>query len=196
VTLVLINPDHVDGSGMRLGAALHRELEAALAAGDPEAVAALVRRVPVDRHDAALSLAAIHDLHLAPMPELGDAVRLQHHPAVAALKTRLEEDLQARLHAADEDLDWSLPDDTVAAVRAIAARDRVPVLYRWVAEAASRDELLAYLAVEGGPDGGFDDLVALGQVGLDGPSKEPPGASASTGQSSRSTGTAPPAQLG
>jgi len=171
VTFVLITPDDVDPGGAATGEALHLDLEAALGAADPGAVTALASRVPADHRDAALTLAAIHDLHLAPITDLGDAVRLQHHPALVMLKARLEGDLQARLTAADEALDWSLPADAVAAVRSIAARDRVPALYRWVADAAGKDELLEYLAVEGGPDGGFDDLVALCQVGLAGAPK-------------------------
>jgi hypothetical protein len=150
---------------------LHDDLGAALAGGDDEAVTRLADRTPADRRDAALTLAAIHDLHVSPVMQLGAAVRFQHHPAVAALKGRLEADVLHRLRRAEAALAWPLPDDPVAAVRAVAARDLVPALYRWVADTADRGELLDYLALEGGPDGGFDDLVAICQVGLDGAPK-------------------------
>ena len=56
-------------------------------------------------------------------------------------------------------------------MRSIAAKDRLPAIYQWVAQTASLDGLRRFLAVEGGPDGGFDDLVALCQVGLGGAPK-------------------------
>ena len=56
-------------------------------------------------------------------------------------------------------------------MRRLAAQDLVPPVYDWLAEEASLDEMRDYLALEGGPDGGFDDLVALCQVGLDGEPK-------------------------
>jgi hypothetical protein len=150
---------------------VHLHLEAALAAADGDSVAELTERSPTDRRDAALALAAILDLHLAPVDQLGDAVGLQHHPAVSALKGSLERRFLDELERADRSISWALPEDAVAAIRAIGARDQVPSLYRWIATSASREELLAYLALEGGPDGGFDDLVALCQVGLDGAAK-------------------------
>jgi hypothetical protein len=56
-------------------------------------------------------------------------------------------------------------------MRAVAARDRLPAAYKWLAKEASWDELVDFLALEGGPDGGFDDLVAVCQVGLSGSAK-------------------------
>jgi hypothetical protein len=47
----------------------------------------------------------------------------------------------------------------------------VPPVYDWLAEEASWPSVVRYLALEGGPDGGFDDLVALAQVGLAGDPK-------------------------
>lgn len=61
--------------------------------------------------------------------------------------------------------------DSVNAIRARAAKDRLPPVYRWAAKQASLDELRHFLAVEGGPDARFDDLVALCQVGLAGAPK-------------------------
>ena len=64
-----------------------------------------------------------------------------------------------------------LPRDAVAGMRALAARDRLPAVYRWLAREATREELVRFLAVEGGPDGGIDDLIAVGLVGLTGSAK-------------------------
>ena len=61
--------------------------------------------------------------------------------------------------------------DPVRAIRSLAAKDRLPAVYRWVAEEASLDELREFLAIEGGPDAGFDDLVAACQIGLSGAPK-------------------------
>jgi hypothetical protein len=44
-------------------------------------------------------------------------------------------------------------------------------VYRWIAEEADLDEIVAFLALEGGPDADFDDLVALCQVGIRGVAK-------------------------
>jgi hypothetical protein len=51
-------------------------------------------------------------------------------------------------------------------------RDRLPPAYRWLAKEADWSQLVGFLALEGGPDGGFDDLVALCQVGLHGSAKD------------------------
>jgi hypothetical protein len=59
----------------------------------------------------------------------------------------------------------------VTNLRALAARDRLPDLYRWVAREATWDEIVVFLALEGGPDAGFDDLVAACQIGLTGRAK-------------------------
>jgi hypothetical protein len=150
---------------------LHDDLRRALARADVAAVDAVAERHPTSRLDGALTLALIHDLHLAPVMELGDAVWFQHHPAIAGLKGRLEAAVLEELVDADARIPWDLPADAVEAVRAVGARDQVPALYQWVAEQAGTGELLDYLALEGGPDGGFDDLVAIAQVGLDGEPK-------------------------
>ena len=51
-------------------------------------------------------------------------------------------------------------------MRMIARRDLVPDVYDWLATEATFAELVEFLAIEGGPDGGFDDLVAICQIGL------------------------------
>jgi hypothetical protein len=135
----------------------------------------LAEAEPVDRRDALLTLLRIHDLHLAPVQRVGPAARWQHHPAVAALKTRLESDLIDALDAEPDgeigDHDLTSTAGAVAAMRTIARRDLVPPVYGWAAGAAAWDDLVAFLAVEGGPDGGFDDLVAACQLGLGGEAK-------------------------
>ncbi len=146
---------------------LHLHLELALGAGVGE-LDVVPDADPVDRRDEALTLLAVHDLHLAPIGQLGDRARWQHHPAVARLKLCLEERFVARLGLHDDGDHVVAVEETVAAVRAMAARDQVPTVYRWVAEDAESSELIDFLALEGGPDGGFDDMVAICQVGIDG----------------------------
>jgi hypothetical protein len=148
---------------------LHRRLELALRAGG-DALDGLAGATPTGRRDEVLTLLEIHDLHLAPIDQLGDRVRWQHHPSVATLKAALEERFLARLEDADVEADESTIDDkdSVAAMRRLAAADLIPEVYEWAADEAEWDDLVAFLAIEGGPDGGFDDLVALCQVGIDG----------------------------
>ncbi|MBK5305662.1 MAG: iron-containing redox enzyme family protein [Frankiaceae bacterium] len=149
-------------------------LAAALADGDG-ALDVLRTLAPADRRDRFLTLLAIYDLHTAPLQVVGDAARLQGHPAVAELKYRLEADWLAELELAWVEAgalsDAADPDRVVKAMRAVAARDRLPAAYRWLAREASWSELVDFLALEGGPDGGFDDLVAVCQVGLSGSAK-------------------------
>ncbi len=144
-------------------------LDGALEAADSVALGALAADDgPIGRRDAALALSTIHDLHLGTVPELGDRVSFQHHPAVSMMKHRLESGYLARLPRADVS---SGADDPVAALRQLAAADLVPEVYDWLARDADLESVQAYLTVEGGPDGGFDDLVAICQVGLDGEAK-------------------------
>jgi hypothetical protein len=129
----------------------------------------------VDRRDRFLTLLQVYDLHTAPLDAVGDRARHQHAPEVAALKYRLEQPWLAELEA-----DWATagalteaddPQRVLHAMRAVAAKDRLPAAYRWLAKEATWPELVEFLALEGGPDGGFDDLVALCQVGLRGSAK-------------------------
>ena len=126
---------------------------------------------PVDRRDAVLSLLAVNDLHTAPIDRLQGAERFQHHPAVASLKRRLDDRFLSDLEARDVDVDWQLPEGAPAAMRALGALGLVPDVYRWLSDEASPTEVVAFLAYEGGPDGGFDDLVAACQIGLSGSAK-------------------------
>ena len=147
---------------------LSNDLSAALGAG--AGLEALSGRDAVDRRDRFLTLLTVYDLHTAPLEQLGERARLQHHPVVAELKTRLEQPWLAELDGA-----WAssgpIDPDPVAAMRAVAARDRLPEAYRWLAKQASWSQAVDFLALEGGPDGGFDDLVAVCQVGLAGSAK-------------------------
>src|SRR4051812_2467779 len=135
----------------------------------------IVALQPHDRRDRFLTLLTIYDLHTAPLEIVGDAARLQGHPVIAQLKYRLEADWLAELELAwieaGQLADSADPDRVVKAMRAVAARDRLPAAYKWLAKDAGWDELVDFLALEGGPDGGFDDLVAACQVGLSGSAK-------------------------
>ncbi|MGI8536125.1 MAG: iron-containing redox enzyme family protein, partial [Mycobacteriales bacterium] len=155
-------------------ASLYGRLSSALGTGGP-ALDAMRGGTPVDRRDRFLTLLAIYDLHTAPLETVGAAVRHQGHPAVAEVKARLEADWLVELDAA-----WasagpltaaSTADEVVQAMRAVAARDRLPTAYTWLAKQASWDQVVDFLALEGGPDGGFDDLVAVCQLGLSGSAK-------------------------
>lgn len=126
---------------------------------------------PVDHRDSLLTLLLIYDLHTAPLHRMNGAERFQHHPVVARLKWELEADLLADLHRRDDATRWGLPDSAVGAMRALGVLGLVPDVYQWLANDAGPDEIVAFLSFEGGPDGGFDDLVAACQVGLEGEPK-------------------------
>ncbi len=152
---------------------LHDQLDDALRSTRPDALAALATAQPADERDRFLTLQAIYDLHLAPVHRLGELARFQHHPAVAALKQRLEATWLDELGRTEVALEHELtdPDGVRNALRDLASRDRLPEAYTWLAREATWEQLVQFLALEGGPDGGFDDLVALCQVGLDGAPK-------------------------
>ncbi|HUR23146.1 MAG TPA: hypothetical protein VMZ73_04675, partial [Acidimicrobiales bacterium] len=149
---------------------LFTQLKTALADGGP-GLEALGGADPVDWRDLLLTLSVIHDLHAAPLRQLDGRERLQHHPTVAHIKWRLEETLVAELVSRDEAAGWDLPERPSAAIRAIGVKGLVPEIYEWLAHDADHDEIVEYLSIEGGPDGGFDDLVAACQIGLDGTAK-------------------------
>jgi hypothetical protein len=163
-----------NGPRARLADALDAALDAARADGGA-ALSRLPAVPPVARRDRFLTLLSIYDLHTAPLQVVGDRARHQHSPAVAELKTRLESPWLAELEGAWESA-GSLTQcrtaaEVVQAMRAVAARDRLPASYKWLAKQASWEQVVDFLALEGGPDGGFDDLVALCQVGLAGSAK-------------------------
>jgi hypothetical protein len=144
---------------------LHDELSAALTSGRLEDIDG----GPDDDLDGVRALLAIYELWLAPVDTLDGTERFQNHPVIAGIKWRLEQRLIEQFDA------WLEPTqptsaDPVDALRRIAHRDDSGV-YDWVATAATWDQLVMFLAIEGGPDGGFDDLVSLCQVGIRGEAK-------------------------
>lgn len=143
--------------------------------GTADDLALLGSLEPTGRRDRFLSLLTIYDLHTAPLEVVGEAARHQHAPAVAELKNRLEAawltELDAAWDAAGALTRCRTPEEVVQAMRAVAAKDRLPTAYRWLAKSATWDQVVEFLALEGGPDGGFDDLVAICQVGLSGTAK-------------------------
>lgn len=145
-------------------------LDVLLASGDPDRVDGVAPMPPADNErDELLCLLAVYDLWSAPLERIGERARWQNHPTIGALKWRLEQRFEGRLDVATAEACDSA--DPVAAVRALAARDLVPEVYEWLATTADRAEAVRFLAVEGGPDGGFDDLVAVCQLGLRGVAK-------------------------
>jgi hypothetical protein len=132
-----------------------------------ESLAGLIAVEPHDRRDRFTTLLAIYGLRLGP---LTPNTRYAEHPAVAAIKWRLEGEWVAELLRLDTAAPQD-PDRVARTLRKLAARDRLPDVYRWVAEEASWDDVVRFLALEGGPDAGFDDLVAMCQIGLSGSAK-------------------------
>ena len=126
---------------------------------------------PTDERDALSALLLIQELHTASLDQLQGAERFQHHPFVARLKGQLEGPFLDQLNAFPRVQDADSEEGAVPAMRRIAAIDLVPPVYDWLAEQATWPQLIEFLSVEGGPDGGFDDLVALCQVGIDGQAK-------------------------
>lgn len=97
--------------------------------------------------------------------------RAVSHPSMTSLKWRLEQEWLLELPSLDHGLEDLGPGEAADAMRRLAARNRIPEVYRWVAECADGEQLRVFVAAEGGPDGGFDDLVAIAQVGLSGKPK-------------------------
>jgi hypothetical protein len=142
-------------------------LKGALESCDPQSLDELADARPASRRDRFATLLHVYNLYSAPVGELGNSVRYLGHPAVATLKQRCEVDWLSELDGLvlPEGIDAA---DPVAAMRALAARDRLPRIYKWIARDASWDDIVTFLALEGGPDAGFDDLVAACQIGLSG----------------------------
>jgi len=157
------------------GAALNSRLSDALAAQDAVALDALRGCSGTDRRDRFLALLTVYDLHTAPLEQIGEAARFQGHPAVAEIKARLEAEWLVELDRMWQDAgrlaEATSAERAVTAMRSVAARDRLPSAYKWLAKQATWPELVAFLALEGGPDGGFDDLVSACQIGLSGSAK-------------------------
>lgn len=149
---------------------LHELAAHALDAGDDEQLWRAASVVADDERDALSTLLELQDLWLDPVERLGARVRLQSHPAVADLKRNLESDLIARLRRRSRPDRRVLPDGPEG-LRRVAALDLVPSVYRWIEHEADLTDLIRFVAIEGGPDAGFDDLVALAQIGVRGDPK-------------------------
>jgi hypothetical protein len=164
-------PFEAPASAARNPARRAADILAAAAAdpSNPACRAQLTDAHPVDRRDRFETLLAVYDLATGPLFEVGEGARLVGTPELSTLKARLEAEWLAELEAVP--LPSAVTDSPVEAMRALAARNRLPVVYRWLANEASKDEIIHFLAVEGGPDSGFDDLVAACQVGLFGSAK-------------------------
>lgn len=144
-------------------------LEIALSRPDDSDLRTLGDTSPATPRDRFQCLEQIYALHRGPLDHVGDRARWQHHPVVAALKQRCEYDWIAELDTDER----QFPDarDAVTFLRRLAAHDRIPPVYRWLAREATPTEVVRFLALEGGPDAEFDDLVATCQVGLKGTAK-------------------------
>jgi Iron-containing redox enzyme len=116
--------------------------------------------------DSLTALLDVYALHLAPLEVLQGAEVWQHDPRIARVKGPLEAVFRAHLGDDDRPVD-----DPVSALRRIARDELVPPVYEWLARTADRDEIAEFLALEGGPDADFDDLIAVCQVGLAGEAK-------------------------
>lgn len=149
---------------------LHELVGHALDAADDDLLWRATSVVADDERDALSTLLELQDLWLAPVERLGARVRLQSHPAVADLKRTLESDLLARLRRRSRPDRDALPDGPEG-LRRVAALDLVPTVYRWIEHDAELADLTRFVALEGGPDAGFDDLVALAQIGVRGDPK-------------------------
>jgi hypothetical protein len=136
----------------------------ALADQDPDrALAQLGDPSTPPRVDRLRCLSLIYELHLEKFERPSWP---QHHPVVARWKWALERQWLDELTADDIEHRAQLPSDPIAALRTLAARDRLPEVYTWVAKHADRTGIVRFLSLEGGPDAGFDDLVAICQLGL------------------------------
>jgi hypothetical protein len=125
----------------------------------------------LSRREALATLLDVHALHLGDALVLGPMLEWQHEPRVAALKLRLEDRLRAGLDTGPESSAADADVEPVVALRRLASEERIPAVYDWLAEDATLRELAEFIAVEGGPDADFDDLVALCQIGLTGAPK-------------------------
>jgi hypothetical protein len=132
---------------------------------DHSEMEALRETGPASWRDTLETLLEIHALHVAPLEVLDGAEQWQHHPEIGRLKLRLEAAFRDRL---DRRCPPVAVDDAVAELRKVATELLVPAIYDWLAGEATIDELVRFIALEGGPDAGFDDLVALCQIGIRG----------------------------
>jgi len=134
------------------------------------AVRTALTRPPTSRRERFLTLLDLYDLALGPITRTCDAASLLLSPDVTALKANLEREWLLELDSELPPIDLSA--DAAEAIRTLAVRERLPEIYRWLSRRADGDEVRQFLALEGGPDAGFDDLVAICQVGITGRPKQ------------------------
>lgn len=127
-------------------------------------------RPPTDRRERFVTLLDLYDLALAPITRTRDAASLLLSPDVISLKAELERDWLLELDSELPPVDRAA--DAAEAIRTLAVRERLPRIYRWLSRRAGGDQVRRFLALEGGPDAGFDDLVAICQVGISGRPKQ------------------------
>lgn len=167
---MLIDPVSPGPFGAATRASLHDELNAALDGRSARALVSCANRRPNDEADELRCLLELHDLWMAPLERLDGRERWQFDSSVAVMRSSFEQRLLERLAPRARRCADDLPSG-VAGMRRVARLDMVPEVYRWLAEEASWTELISFLALEGGPDAGFDDLVATAQVGVRGIAK-------------------------
>lgn len=134
------------------------------------AVRTALVRPPATRRERFLTLLDLYDLALGPITRTRDAASLLMSPEVTALKADLEREWLLELDRELPPTDLSA--DAADAIRTLAVRERLPEIYRWLSRRADSEEVRHFLALEGGPDSGFDDLVAICQVGINGRPKQ------------------------
>ena len=149
---------------------LDPRLRAALRHG-PEALQALVGAGPSDHRDGVLALLRIHDLHLSPLASVSGTVRWQS----PSCRRRSQMAARRSVHEAAPH-PGRFPQLESASRCCSGCPNRrshrqIPRIYEWLADHSSSRELIHFIALEGGPDGGFDDLVAICQIGLKGEAK-------------------------
>ena len=146
---------------------LEQRLAAALT-GDGRTLPRVCALAPSDRSERLRVLMAIYTAQAEPARAeavLGGAPRLAVHPAVMGLKWRLETQWLEELSRLAGVVD-SVPETNAAeGLRALVASQSVPAVYPWLAKEASAENLVSFVATEGGPDAGLPELVAVAQVG-------------------------------
>src|SRR5689334_1377885 len=125
-------------------------LRLALQDDDMTALDALADAVPDGPRDRFTTLLTLYSLHTAPLDSLGMAARHQHRPALAALKGRCEADWLDELTALPVEArgqEVETAAGLVTAMRALAARDRLPAVYKWLANDADWPDVVRFLAL-------------------------------------------------
>ena len=98
------------------------------------------------------------------------AAALAHHPVVATLRWHLE---RSWLRDLDEipipEIDLGDADEVVDKLRRLAVRNRLPVVYGWLAEDADLEGVRRFIAADSSAHDVTDDVLVQAQVGLSAP---------------------------